>query len=77
MSGNVININDFDYNIIKCAKILSRPKGKHKPKKSKIYRDLVCAFDIETTRLKDINQSFMYIKLMNTIQLLVERGTSF
>lgn len=61
MSGNVININDFDYNIIKCSKVLSRPKGKHKPKKSKTYRDLVCAFDIETTRLKEINQSFMYI----------------
>ena len=61
MSGSVININDFDYNVIKCSKPLSRPKGKHKPKQAKKYRDLVCAFDIETSRLRDINQSFMYI----------------
>ena len=61
MSGNVININDFDYQCIKCSHKLPRPKGKHKPKKAKTYRDLVCAFDIETTRLRDINQSIMYI----------------
>lgn len=61
MSGSVININDFDYSIIKCSKSANRPKGRHKNRNSVVYRDLVCAFDIETTRLKDINQSFMYI----------------
>ena len=61
MHGNVININDFDYKIIKASQRLKKPKGKHKSKNGKIYRDLVCAFDIETSRLKNINQSFMYI----------------
>ncbi len=61
MRGNVININDFDYKIIKASQRLKKPKGKHKSKSNKIYRDLVCAFDIETSRLKSINQSFMYI----------------
>ena len=45
--------------------ILKIPRAKRKPgnqggKKSD-YRDIITAFDIETTRLSDIEQSFMYI----------------
>ncbi len=36
------------------------PYNARKSKKP-IYRDLVCAFDIETTRIPEINQAFMYI----------------
>lgn len=36
-------------------------KGNRGTKKRLSYIDVVCAFDIETTRIKEIEQSFMYI----------------
>lgn len=41
--------------------ILSIKGNKTGKKKGKIYKNLICAFDIETTRLKEIEQSIMYI----------------
>ena len=38
-----------------------RPVGNPHGRQKKKYVSLVCAFDIETTRLPDIEQSFMYI----------------
>lgn len=56
----LIKWTDFDYNIIYKAKRQPRPSGnKHGNKAT--YKDLICAFDIETTRLADIEQSIMYI----------------
>lgn len=40
---------------------LPAPVGNKGKKKRPIYKDIVCAFDIETTYLPDINQSVMYI----------------
>ena len=53
-----VSVNDFDYNILSDLKII--PKEKRK-KSSKAYLDIICAFDIETSRLTDIEHSFMYI----------------
>lgn len=53
-----VSVNDFNYNMLSELNII--PKQKRK-KNSKAYLDIVCAFDIETSRLKDIEQSFMYI----------------
>ena len=56
----MINVNDYDYKQIWQARKLARPKGN--PHGNKVsYKDLVCAFDIETSRLADIEQSIMYI----------------
>ena len=56
----LINVNEYDYKEIWKARKLNRPKGNpHGQKYS--YKDLICAFDIETSRLPDIEQSVMYI----------------
>ena len=58
----VVKAADFDYKIITRLPILSPGKGKRtKAEKGKRYVDAVCAFDIETSRLADIEQSIMYI----------------
>ena len=59
---DVINCADFDFNIIKRFPVLSPGRGRRSKRKAgRKYLDLVCAFDIETTRLPDIEQSIMYI----------------
>ena len=54
----LINVNKFDYSVLDEIKPLNMRGGRKDKKK---YYDVVTAFDIETTRLKDIEQSFMYI----------------
>lgn len=41
--------------------IRSRKGNRTGKKKGKIYKNLICAFDIETTRITEIEQSIMYI----------------
>ena len=50
----------FDFSIIENAATAKRKGGKRRGDK-KTYKELVCAFDIETTRIEEIDQSIMYI----------------
>lgn len=54
----IINVDSFDYNMLSDLGIIKKSKNK---KGGKDYLNIVCAFDIETSRIKDIEQSFMYI----------------
>ena len=54
----ITDVYDFDYSIFKKAGKVKRKKGSRNKKN---YNNLVCAFDIETTRIKEIEQSIMYI----------------
>ena len=54
----ITDVYDFDYSIFKKAGNEKRKKGSRNKKN---YKNLVCAFDIETTRIKEIEQSVMYI----------------
>lgn len=54
----ITDVYDFDYSIISKAGKVKRKKGSRNKKN---YKNLVCAFDIETTRIKEIEQSVMYI----------------
>ena len=55
-------IADFDHSLILNAGVQKRRKGNPATRKSKRkYKDLFCAFDIETTNDLDIQQSYMYI----------------
>ena len=38
-----------------------RPRGNPRTRYGKYYKDVICTFDIETTRLEDVEQSVMYI----------------
>ena len=59
---DIKTVQTFDYALIARAGIQKRPKGnqgtKHNKKK---YKNLFCAFDIETTNDLSINQAYMYI----------------
>lgn len=44
--------------------LLKRKRGNQSTKKRRKYKDIICAFDIETTALHDIEQSFMYIWML-------------
>lgn len=61
----VIPISDLDYTIFKQFKPCRNPRGNPHRTKNKIYLNCICTFDIETTRLKDIEQSVMYIWQFN------------
>lgn len=52
----IYDIKTLDYSVFDGPVL-----GKFRKRNAKRYRDLICAFDIETTRLKDIEQAFMFI----------------
>ena len=56
------DINSFDYSIILNAPCQKRKQGNPKSRNNKKqYKDLFCAFDIETTNDESIQQAYMYI----------------
>lgn len=58
----VNTIDTFDYSIISAAGLQKRRQGNQGRKNDKrVYKDLFCAFDIETTNHPDLEQAFMYI----------------
>ena len=55
-------IDTFDYSIISSAGLQKRRQGNQGRKNDKrTYKDLFCAFDIETTNHPDLEQAYMYI----------------
>lgn len=54
----LVEENNFNYELLNKYKVLDKDKRR---KQSRRYLNVICAFDIETTRLPDIEQSFMYI----------------
>ena len=55
-------IDTFDYSIISSAGLQKRRQGNQGCKNDKrAYKDLFCAFDIETTNHPDLEQAYMYI----------------
>lgn len=51
-------IANFDFTTIPT---LSAPRGNPRGRQKVLYKDIICTFDIETTRIPDLDQSFMYI----------------
>ena len=69
MKTYIYNVNDYDY-----TKILETTGDYHnRPNRKKVktlYKEVICAFDIETTGLSAIEQSFMYM-LRNSVTKIV------
>ena len=58
----ITDINNYDYSIIANAPVQKRRKGNQGRRNNKrMYKDLYCAFDIETTNDLSIEQAYMYI----------------
>lgn len=51
-------ISEFDFDSIPT---LTAPRGNPRGRQKTLYKDVICTFDIETTRVPDLDQSFMYI----------------
>lgn len=59
--SDICTIDNFPYDFVRNAPDQKRSRGNQGTRERKVYKDLICAFDIETTYLPDIDQSFMYI----------------
>lgn len=57
----IIEARDFDFEAFKKIPIQKRKRGNPSTRSKIRYKDLVTAFDIETTRIVEIEQSIMYI----------------
>ena len=58
----IYNIDTFDYSIIKSTPCQKRRRGNQGTRENKRkYKDLFCAFDIESTNDMEMQQAFMYI----------------
>lgn len=58
----IVKWNEIDYDaLFDCYPALPRSRGNNKGSAEWLYRDMVCAFDIETTYLKEIDRSVMYL----------------
>lgn len=57
-SLRILKPSEYDVRKIRRAKLCTRKKGKQRGKR---YKDIVAAFDIETTNVDEIERSFMYI----------------
>lgn len=56
----ILNANELNADFIKSVPDCKRKRG-NPHGKNKNYKDIITAFDIETTTLPDIEQNFMYI----------------
>lgn len=57
----IYDVYNFDYNVIFDIGIQKRKRGNQGTSDRKVFKDVICAFDIESTRIKEIEQSVMYI----------------
>lgn len=57
----VIKPSEFPVEWLEQIPEVKRKKGNQRTKKRRKYKDLITAFDIETTRLADIENSIMYV----------------
>lgn len=57
----IIRSEDFDENIIKNIEILPRKSGNQRTRVRRQYKAAVCAFDTETSYIKEIDRAILYI----------------
>ena len=57
----IIPPEKFPYDWLYEISLVKRKAGNQRTRKRIQYKDLITAFDIETTRLQDIEQSIMYV----------------
>lgn len=57
----IYDIVNFPYEYVRTRRVLPRPSGNPHGRRKIRYLDCMAAFDIETTRLSDIEQAIMYV----------------
>lgn len=58
---NIITYDQFDYSWFRFLDDQPRNRGNQGSRQKYYYKDVITAFDIETTRIKEIEQAVMYI----------------
>lgn len=61
----VIKISDLDYSIFENMKPCRNPRGNPHRTKKKTYLNCITTFDIESSRIRELEQSVMYIWQFN------------
>lgn len=56
-----ITPKEFDYTWYSSIPVQKHKSGNPKTKNRRTYKDIICAFDIETTRIVEIEQAVMYV----------------
>lgn len=57
----IYTAENYNYTRVKNTKFQPKPRGNQSGRDKLYYKDLICAFDIETTRITEIEQSIMYV----------------
>lgn len=57
----IIKACDFDFAIVRNAETQPRKKGNQGTKKRREYKDLVCAFDTETSYIEELDENIIYV----------------
>ena len=61
MSITYYSVTDFPYYWLQDLEVQHRNKGNQGTSQRFYYKNIITAFDIETTRIPDIDQSVMYV----------------
>ena len=64
----IIKARDFNENIIAALEDMPRKRGNQGTKARPVYKDAVCAFDIETSYISDLDTNVLYSLLSFTKQ---------
>ena len=57
----IINVKEFNYNIVAALPDLPRKAGNQGTRVRRVYKDAVCAFDTETSYIKELDAQCLYI----------------
>lgn len=57
----IYSVASFPYTAFRRIKCQPRPRGNQGTAKRFMYKECICAFDIETSRIKEIEQAIMYV----------------
>ena len=57
----IYTAENYNYARVKNTQFQPKPRGNQSGRDKLYYKDLICAFDIETTRITEIEQSIMYV----------------
>lgn len=57
----IYSVKEYDYSILRDIETVEKKIKRGKRVQKRNYKNVVCAFDIETTGLSDIEHSFMYV----------------
>ena len=57
----IINVKEFNYNIVAALPDLPRKAGNQGTRARRVYKDVVCAFDTETSYIEELDAQCLYI----------------